>query len=176
MSVTTSTEPAVWIGCLACYNNGTLAGAWFQATTADEITPEKLHGRQTPHEELWVMDHEHLPIEGECSPHEAAKLARHLDQVDEHLLPAFLAWIGSGSYVLDGENLPDHREFTDRYCGQWDSFEQYAQNLADETGMLRDVPEHIARYFNWSSWTADLAHDYTVLDASDGGIYIFNDH
>lgn len=38
MSVTTSTEPAVWIGCLACYNNGTLTGAWFQATTADEIT------------------------------------------------------------------------------------------------------------------------------------------
>ena len=175
MSVTTIT-PAVWIGCLACYNAGRLTGNWFEATTADEIAPQTLHGHQTPHEELWVMDHEHLPIEGECSPAEAAKLARHLDEVDEHQLPAFLAWIASGSHVLDGENLPDHGEFTDRYAGHWDSFEQYAHNLADETGMLADAPEEIARYFNWQSWTDDLAHDYTVIDASEGGVYIFRDH
>lgn len=176
MSAATTITPAVWIGCLACVAAGRLTGNWFQATIADEVTPHTLHGRQTSHEELWVMDHEHLPIEGECSPHEAAKLARHLDEVDEHQLPAFLAWIASGSHVLDGENLPDHGEFTDRYAGHWDSFEQYAQHLADETGMLSNVPEHIARYFNWSSWTDDLQHDYTVLDASEGGVYILRDH
>ena len=176
MSAATTITPAVWIGCLACYNAGRLTGNWFQATIADEVTPHTLHGHQTSHEELWVMDHEHLPIEGECSPAEAAKLARHLDEVDEHQLPAFLAWIASGSHVLDGENLPDHGEFTDRYAGHWDSFEQYAHQLADDIGMLADAPEEIARYFNWQSWTDDLQHDYTVLDASEGGVYILRDH
>lgn len=175
-AVTSTVTPAVWIGCLACYNAGRLTGDWFEAITADEITPETLHGHQTSHEELWCLDHEYLPIDGECSPHQAAKLARHLDEVDECLLLAFLAWIRSGSHVLDGENLPDHGEFADRYVGHWETFEQYAQNLADETGMLRDVPEEIARYFNWSSWADDLKHDYTVVSAAEGGVFIFRDH
>ncbi|MDR8020406.1 antirestriction protein ArdA [Nesterenkonia aerolata] len=175
MSVATIT-PAVWIGCLSCYNAGALTGAWFEATTADEIAPQTLHGHQTSHEELWVFDYEHLPIDGECSPHEAAKLARHLDEVDEYLLPVFLAWIGSGSHVLDGEDLPDHGEFIDRYCGHWDSFTQYAHQLAEDICLLADAPEHIIRYFNWSSWADDLEHDYTVLDASERGVYIFRDH
>ena len=32
----TTTEPAVWIGCLACYNAGRLTGDWYQATEADQ--------------------------------------------------------------------------------------------------------------------------------------------
>lgn len=173
----TTTEPAVWIGCLACYNAGRLTGDWYDATEADQITPARLHGGvSTTHEELWIFDHEHLPIDGECSPQEAAKLARHLEEADEHLRQAFLAWISSGSHVLDGDNLPDHGEFTDRYCGHWDSFEDYAHNLADDTGLLQDLPEHVTRYFNWSSWTSDLEHDYTVLTAAEGGVYVFRDH
>lgn len=56
---TTTTDPAVWIGCLACYNAGRLTGDWYQATEADEVTPARLHGGvSTTHEELWVMDHD----------------------------------------------------------------------------------------------------------------------
>ena len=35
---TTDTTPRVWIGCLACYNEGRLVGDWYDAITADEIT------------------------------------------------------------------------------------------------------------------------------------------
>lgn len=175
MSAATSTEPAVWIGCLACYNAGALTGAWFQATTAYEITPQTLHGGPTTHEELWVFDYDGLPVAEELSPREAAGIARRIAEVDEENRDAFRAWIGNDLYTTFRDG-PDIQHFQDAYVGHWDSFAQYAHNLADDIGLLADAPEALARYFNWSSWTADLAHDYTVLDASEGGVYIFRDH
>jgi hypothetical protein len=47
MSTTTTTEPAVWIGCLACYNAGRLVGAWFPADGAGDITTQQVHAPDT---------------------------------------------------------------------------------------------------------------------------------
>lgn len=38
------TTPRVWIGCLACYNEGRLVGDWHDALGADEVTSEDVHG------------------------------------------------------------------------------------------------------------------------------------
>ena len=75
-SSATDTTPRVWIGCLACYNAGSLVGDWFDAATADEVT-------------------------------------------------------------------------------------------------TYDVHEAIARYFDWDSWTRDLAFDYTTYDNPEGGVFVF---
>ena len=85
------TTPRVWIGCLQCYNEGNLVGDWHNATDADEITTSQLHGRAIDpgtHEELWCLDHENLPITAECSPRDAAELARTLEDVPERERPA----------------------------------------------------------------------------------------
>ena len=68
---TTDTTPRAWIGCLACYNEGRLVGDWYDAINADEVTTYDLHGahsRADSHDELWVMDHENIPVSGEMSP------------------------------------------------------------------------------------------------------------
>ena len=60
----------------------------------------------------------------------------------------------------------------------WESFREYAEQLADDTGMMTDWPEEAARYFDWASWTRDLAFDFTVVDAPavEGyGVYVFRD-
>lgn len=170
------TVPRVWIGCLACYNAGRLTGDWFEAATADEVTVERVHGRPTSHEELWCFDHEGLPVTSELSPQHAARLIGRINEVDEHLRDAFRAWVHDGNHAEDAFGLPIIGDFQDRYAGQWESFATYAHELGRELGVLDGVPEEVERYFDWEAWTKDLALDYTVLDAPDGGVYVIRNH
>lgn len=177
-SVWLDSTPRVWIGCLVHYNAGALVGAWFDAIDADEVTVADVHrdfgSDGTQCEELWVMDHEGIPVSGEMSPHEATDWAKSLNSVDEHLRPALRAWIASGDYVVEGiGDLPSIPDFEDRYCGEWDSFREYAEELADDIGLLSSVPEGLARYFHWDAWTRDLGFDYTAAPAPAGGVFVF---
>ena len=169
--------PKAWIGCLACYNEGRLVGEWFEAITADEVTPEDLHGDSTvaeAHDELWVMDHENIPVSGEMSPAEAAAWGRVFAEIDEYHRAAVFAWVQSGDYIAEGTgDLPSIPDFEERYCGQWSDFDEYARNLADESGLLDGIPEEIERYFDWDSWIRDLHFDYTECDDPEGGVFVF---
>lgn len=176
MTATIDTTPRVWIGCLQCYNEGNFVGDWYSASEADKITTSKVHERVInpgTHEELWCLDHENLPITGECSPYEAAELARAIEQVPEGELPALNAWVLSGDYIEDGDGLPSISDFEERYCGEWSSFREYAEQLAEDTGLLTNVPEAVGRYFHWEAWSHDLAFDYVVLDASSHCVHVF---
>ncbi len=167
------TIPRVWIGCLACYNGGRLVGDWHDALGADEVTSEDVHGRASSHDELWCFDLENIPVRREMSPHEAAKWGRVFEEVDEHLRTALYAWVASGDYVSEGTgDLPAVSDFEERYCGHWESFDDYARQLADDIGLLRDVPEEIATYFDWESWTRDQQFDHSVVDANSG-VHVF---
>ena len=170
------TTPRVWVGCMVCSNEGNLVGDWFDAAVADEVVPATIHGIHAcidGHEELWCFDVENLPVRREMSPHEAARMARTVLSVDIEQRGAFTAWIASGDYTEDGDGTPSVSDFEERYEGHWESFREYAENLADDIGLLSDVPEEITRYFDWGSWTRDLAFDYTTEPAPDGSVYVF---
>lgn len=176
----TDTTPRVWIGCLACYNEGRLIGDWFDAATADEVTTYDVHGahsRADSHDELWVFDHENIPVKGELDPMTAAVWGRCLTEVDDHLRAALLAWVESGDYVAEGNSdLPSISDFEERYCGEWESFDDYASELADDIGLLNEIPDEVARYFDWRSWTRDLAFDYATHDNPAGGVFVFRNN
>lgn len=173
---TTVTAPTVWLGCLACYNAGNLVGGWYPATDAATVTPTQLHGRPIrpeSHEELWVFDHEHLPVDGELDPVTASKWGELYDELSPELWPAFCAWVRSGSYVEDGDGMPSLSDFTERFCGTWNSFLDYAIDLAEETGAFCSVPEDLRSYIDMRAWARDIEADYTVENAPDGAVYIF---
>lgn len=162
LSTCSTVRPSVWIGCLVCYNAGVLNGRWFPAEGADEVTPDDLHQNPTDHEELWVFDHEGLPVgTGEMPPTTAMQW------------PALLAWVETGCYVAGGDNLPSASVFEERYCGCWESFADYATQLAEDIGLIDGWPEEAQRYFNWEAWTHDLKFDYIVADAPDGGVFVY---
>jgi antirestriction protein len=170
---TSDTTPRAWIGCLACYNEGGLVGRWCDAIDADTVTPEDIHESPTDHEELWCFDHENIPVRGEMDPLMAAAWGRFLAEVDDTVRPALIAWVETGDYVEDGDGLPSVGDFEERYCGQWDSFDAYAEDYVESTGLLADVPEEIARYFDYEAFARDLRFDYATCDAPDGGVYVF---
>lgn len=171
---TDDNEPRVWIGCLACYNGGGLVGNWVAARDAAGVTPERLHGRPTAHEELWCFDTENLPLSRELSPAEAAEWGALLAEVDEWQHDALAAWVRSGDYVAQGHSdLPSLPDFEERYAGEWDSFDDYAAGLFDELGYASEVPEQLTPYFDLRAWSRDLMYNYASHHAPGGGVFVF---
>ncbi|OBA38979.1 antirestriction protein ArdA [Gordonia sp. 852002-51296_SCH5728562-b] len=174
---TTTSELRCYIACLACYNAGTLRGDWYDATMARDITPREIHGgRDTSHEELRILDLDGdcWPVNREMSPHEATEWAECMDEVDEHRRPALAAWVRSGSYTTQGDtDLPVVSDFEEAYCGEWIDFEEFAWSFIVDTGMQDTWPEEARSYFDFHSWTRDLAMDYSVESAPGGGVYVF---
>lgn len=62
------------------------------------------------------------------------------------------------------------REFQDRYAGTHASLEAWAENFAEETGMLAEVPEALRRYFDFEAWARDCALNGEIwtIDTSEG--------
>lgn len=169
-------QPRVWVGCLACYNEGHLTGQWVNAEDATAVTTEQLHNTHTRigHEELWCFDLEGLPAcIGEISVSEAASWGSMFEAVGEKEWPAFVAWVESGCCILDSDDLPIVSDFEERFCGCWDSFRDFADFEVEETGLLFGVSDEIARYFDYDAYARDLRFDYIVADAPEGGVYLF---
>lgn len=155
----------VWVGCLACYNDGILRGQWVDALDAAEYVP-----CQNPtHEEYWVMDNESGGwIDGECSPAEATRIAELVEDIPEDERDAARAWLDD-----TGESEWDAVRFQDSYCGEWGSFREYADNLVEDLGLLAGVDECVRMYFDFEAYARDLEYEYTVSDAPGGRVYVF---
>jgi antirestriction protein len=156
----TRTEPAAWVGCLSCYNDGNLVGKWL--TDPDEIRSYRCPKPVTvysSHEELWVFDHENLPfIKGECSPSEFADLAEKwaaaLDEIDADP-DIVLAYIDNvGVDYIEWDTLAE--DFAESYAGEFEDLADYAYRLADDCGELPEGP-----YANYIDWEA-VGRDYRL--------------
>ena len=61
-------------------------------------------------------------------------------------------------------------DFRERYCGQWDSEEAFAEHLCDELCMFDNVPESVSRFFDYSAFARELfMSDYDMGD--DGHVF-----
>lgn len=82
------------------------------------------------------------------------EIERH--DLDRDAVAAFIDW--SGSFDVDS--------FSDAYMGKYDSEEAFAEQLVEDCGMLADVPEHVARYFDTEAFAHDLfLGDYYMADS-----------
>jgi antirestriction protein len=64
------------------------------------------------------------------------------------------------------------------YLGEFDSLEDYAREYIESTGMLHDVPETIANYFDYESFGRDLqlGGDVWTAESPDNRLFVFNNH
>lgn len=65
----------------------------------------------------------------------------------------------------------DEEAFSEAYEGCWESPEEFAEHLADSTGMLQEAPEPLQRYFDWQAWTRDLFLGDYWRDAASGAVF-----
>lgn len=144
----TDTTPRVYVSSLHAYNSGSLAGFWIDAVDAD-MTPAEWIDKLSPgdreslpdpfpqaHEELWCMDHENFDgwLTGECSPNQAAKIAAAMEAVEQdgHPVGAVAAWASHIGEPVTEWDRPTREAFEDSYRGEWESEEDYAQELAED--------------------------------------------
>lgn len=177
------TEPAAWIGCLACYNNGQLRGKWITAQQAademNEIGTITYAGRGEPAhypntntayvacvqcggDEWDVFDTEHLPHKMTAAEfyRNAETLAELDDAGDLEKITALAGFLGM-------EKLDELIAYdANNYVGQWNTFQDYAEQYLDDVGDLAAIPEHLAYYFDYEKYARDLAHSFLYDDAT----------
>ena len=168
MSHTAATvSPSIYVGTYAKYNNGSIAGKWLDLSDyADKeefinACLELHNDEEDP--ELMFQDWEGIPSDlvSECSVDESVwELMAAYEEHGQSAVDAYVSIFGEW----------DSLGFDDRYQGEHNSPEDFAQELIDSTGMLSDVPESIARYFDYSAFARDLMFDYS----EEGGHYFSN--
>ena len=170
-TVTTATlEPRIYVASLSDYNAGRLHGAWIDAAQdADDIhaaITAMLAASPEPGADEWAIhDYEGFGDIKISENEDIAAVAAIAAGIAEHG-PSWAAYAARmGTDFADG--------YADDYCGEWDSEEDYATELLDDIGELKD--DSIAsRYFDYEKFTRDLfMTDYWSADSPDGGVFVF---
>lgn len=169
------------MGCLGCYAAGRLVGHWFDVTECGEVDVAAVHRgsgvnwRREGCEEIWVMDLDGLPVHKEMGVADAAAWGECFTEAGERW-PAVCAWVQAGDYIAEGDSdIPVLSDFDERYRGEWESFRDFAFELAEDLCLFEglDPESEVVRYFNWDSWIRDLAMGYTTATAPDYSVFIF---
>ncbi|ENM2314430.1 antirestriction protein ArdA [Salmonella enterica] len=155
--------PAVYVGTWHKYNCGSIAGRWFDLATFDDerdffAACRSLHQDEAD-PELMFQDYEGFPgnMASECHINwayvEGFRQAR-----DEGCEEAYRLWV-------DDTGETDFDTFLDAWWGEADSEETFAVEFASDTGLLADVPETVALYFDYEAYARDLFLDsFTFID------------
>ena len=173
--------PRVWIGSLADYNNGALHGDWVDAAVDDEeliVAAQRiLATSELPDaEEYAIFDYDDFgdfKVEQYEQLSLVAKVARGIQEHGD----AFSAW----SQLHDAD--PDMLDaFEDNYLGEYDSPEDWAREIADESNIEQRIEEtfgaDLASYIRFDA--AQFARDawlggdiYVMHKDDDGRCWIF---
>lgn len=153
--------PSAWIGCLGCYNSGRLIGKWIPGLECDDLESAGLTDSSgkcvvcRDSDEFLAMDHENylgLLDGGEPNPRECYEAALQLDDVQEYERDILKAWLSNGmTFDID--------EMRECYIGEYATDEDMAQEYIENTGLLSDVPDSLARYFDISAYARDMMFD-----------------
>jgi antirestriction protein len=169
-----------YFACLAAYNNGRLHGAWVdleEATSAEEIQEAidyVLATSPEPGAEEWAMhDSAGLPacLSGTEWPglEELATYAAALGELDtDDEREAFRLHCDDLGQVVEVES------FRDAYQGRHDSGEDYAQQLAEDTGAIPEGLGWPCTCIDWEQAWRELTYDGCSSEpAAAGGVHIF---
>lgn len=75
---------------------------------------------------------------------------------DKHRLEALEAY----AYIV-GDDYFSIEGFEDSYQGEYESDEDFAQELAEQTD---DIPKHLWSYIDWEFYARELMYDYSEHD------------
>ena len=176
MNTIEQTKPSIWAGSLSAYNNGALLGDWLAPEDYQTYSDfDKAIKKATNNaDEVAIMDYDNCPDFGEypCikSLYDFIVASRESDIPFEALIK-----YAENQHISEPEdyiNIITQAE--DSYCGIWDSFQEYADDFVDSTGLLSGVDNSVTMYFDYNAFARDLELDYSVFKLSDYTVAIFN--
>ena len=161
----------IYVASLEAYNQGRMVGDW--VTPTDYLSFEKFNDAiQVATEyadEVAVHDYDGINLSNEYPNFEELYYfcqALKDSWVDDEVIMAYAEHTGD---ELDNELIANAEDY---YVGTFDSFQEYADDFADEQLYITD--DFLKSYFDYERYARDLRYDYTVLDLSDSNVAIFN--
>jgi len=162
-------NPSVYCGTYRKYNEGSLFGLWLDLTKFadyDEFIDvcRQLHADEED-PELMFQDYECFPRSLYC---ESCMGEDTFDKIIEY------ANLSEDEQEAFDEYLCFHdfdiELFQERYCGKWDSKEDFAQHIIEECYDLDRMMGDMACYFDYEAFARDLfIDDYDMGD--DGHVF-----
>ena len=165
----TQAQPQIYVACLAAYNSGYLHGEWITPKAdKDELQGQInkiLKSSPVADAEEWAIhDYNDFPNLGEYPGLDnIIKIQEAIDEHGKFIVNAF----------LENWSVEDLDHIEEAYYGEYDSFSQFAENMADET-ILIDCPDNVKFYFDYEKWERDLSYDYHEGEGERGSSLIFN--
>jgi len=171
-------RPRVWVGCWAAYNQGELHGEWIDA----DQEPDELQAAVdrmlacspvTGAEEWGIFDHEGFGPLAIGEQESLELVSRLADGITVHGQP-FAFWANH----LDRAEWDDELErFEEAYRGTWESLEDYARELLEDSGYDLDAlgPEELQPYihFDLDRYAQDLTSEALWATQGADGVHIF---
>ena len=160
-------KPAIWVGCLAAYNNGRLHGRWIDlAKDLEDIEEEIqniLKSSPEPNAEEWeIMDTEY--VTGNCL-HEAKEQADFLIEHGELGQELLKYWCG---HLEDAQRAID-----EQYICEAASEEAYAMESFED--IYSEIPAYVMGFIDFERVTRDWFQHGTFYSVEVGGVcHIFD--
>ena len=135
-----NSNPAVYCGTYAKYNNGSLYGMWIDLSTFENYHDfmefcNRLHANEAE-PELMFQDYEHFPSQWYCegcmgeSTFDKIKEYAALSEERREAYEAYLSYWDEGTL----------EDFEERYEGSYESPEDFAEHLCEECGYFKNLP------------------------------------
>ena len=166
----------IFVGSLGAYNNGEIVGDWLEPSSFDSYESfiekiENLCNVDKYGDEWMIQDYDGLPSEIGEYPDliEVYDLCHALKDIDDDTAEAYLEYMRD-CFEIDTNGLLNAES---NFVGIYDSFREYADDIADEMLNVRDN-DFLMNYFDYQSFARDLEYDYTVVHISGYQIAIFN--
>ncbi len=166
----TQTTPKIYVACLAAYNSGFLHGKWIEANQEVEDIYKEIQEMLTKSpiagaEEWAIHDYEGFLALQLSESEDIAKVAEMAAIIKEH----GEAWAVYAEY--EGIEYATLERFEEAYAGEWDSEEDFAENLSSET---MEIPKHLEFYIDYEKLAYDLfINDYFSAEGSGYKVHVF---
>ena len=163
-------QPQIYIACLASYNNGILHGAWVVPSSDEEELQEQIDAilktSKQPFAEEWaVHDYDNFHNLGEYPGIEnICKVQKAIEEHGYELINAYLQY---------NNNIDSIDDIKASYVGEYDSFQEYAEQFVMDCDGFHMIPDHLQCYFDYEKYARELQYDYNVVEHSNYGVYIF---
>ena len=177
------TKYGVYFANLSAYNSGRLVGKLVYPLLYDsfedfaEAIKEATKDGTEYADEIAVHDYDNFPNMGEYPDHENIyNLAHAIDE--SHLDDDVLIKYYKDYYGYDLEELADYiSDIEDAYIGVYESFEEYANEIADsgiESLVNKDAQQFVFNNFDYDKHARDLEYSYNVITLDNYKVAIFD--
>lgn len=172
----------IYVASLSDYNAGILHGIWIDfnnLTSAEDIQTQVnnmlkespiLKKLGEPAEEWAIHDYEGFENVSEYAGFdELFEEFENYISLEEDEIEAYKAYTSD----IVGKHYATVEGFKEDYQGFFESEKAFCENWVDEIGLLNEVPENLAYYFDYAAYSSDLFITDFISSSAPGGVYVF---